>query len=130
MFSTNYSVFRANGSSKLGEKQKALPEIEQITQLASTLMTFDVDIYSKTYEEIVRSVRASGKMPQSWTPPSADVSYEYKWDVEGAPSDIFGPYSEEEMQAWFSAAYFGEAGEKVQVRKSGGEWGSWDDIVM
>ncbi|RPD66135.1 hypothetical protein L226DRAFT_566605 [Lentinus tigrinus ALCF2SS1-7] len=107
-------------------------DIEQITHLASTLMSLgDTDIYSKTYEELVRSVRASGKVDKDWVPPSADVKYEYKWDVPeaGDPGQVFGPFSEEEMKAWHSAAYFGVSGEKVKVRKVGGEWGSWDEVV-
>ena len=107
-------------------------EVEQITHLASTLMSLgDTDIYSKTYEELVRSVRASGKVDKDWMPPSADVKYEYKWDVPeaGDPGQVFGPFSEEEMKAWHSAAYFGVSGEKVKVRKVGGEWGSWSEVV-
>ncbi|RDX56774.1 hypothetical protein OH76DRAFT_1551179 [Lentinus brumalis] len=107
-------------------------EVEQVTHLASTLMSLgDTDIYSKTYEELVRSVRASGKVDKDWVPPSTDVKYEYKWDVPeaGDPGQVFGPFSEEEMKAWHSAAYFGVAGEKVKVRKVGGEWGSWDQVV-
>lgn len=106
-------------------------EIDHLTHLASTLMSLgDTDIYSKTYEELVRAVRSAGKVDQSWVPPSADVKYEYKWDVPGADTDqVFGPFSEEEMQAWNKASYFGVGGEKVKVRPVGGEWGAWDDIV-
>jgi CD2 antigen cytoplasmic tail-binding protein 2 len=107
--------------------------VEALTHLASTLMGFgDVDIYSRTYEEIVRSVRRSDKVDDSWEPPSADVKYEYKWDVPnstGQEGEIFGPFTEGDMQAWYKAAYFGIAGEKVKVRAVGGEWGFWDDIV-
>ena len=107
-------------------------EIDHITHLASTLMDLgDTDIYSKTYEELVRAVRSAGKVDQAWVPPSADVKYEYKWDVPGAEDgQVFGPFSEEEMQTWYKAAYFGIAGEKIKVRSTGGEWGSWDDVVI
>lgn len=113
------------------EVPKETSQIDRITHLASTLMSLgDTDIYSKTYEELVRSVRSSGKVDQSWIPPSADVRYEYKWDVPGAEDgQVFGPFSEEEMKGWFQAAYFGVAGEKVKARKVGGEWGSWDEVV-
>ena len=107
-------------------------EIDHITHLASTLMSLgDTDIYSRTYEELVRSVRASGKVDKDWMPPSADVKYEYKWDVPeaGEADQVFGPFSEEDMQAWYAAAYFGAAGEKVKVRKVGGDWGSWSETV-
>ena len=108
-------------------------EIDHITHLASTLMSLgETDIYSKTYEELVRAVRSSGKVDKDWVPPSADIKYEYKWDVPGSTGEdgqIFGPFSEEEMQAWHKAQYFGVAGEKIKIRKQGGDWGSWDDIV-
>ena len=108
-------------------------EIDHLTHLASTLMSLgDTDIYNKTYEELVRAVRSAGKVDQAWVPPSADVKYEYKWDVPeaGDANQTFGPFSEEEMQAWYEAAYFGTAGEKVKVRRVGGEWGSWNDVVL
>ncbi|KAJ3555035.1 hypothetical protein NP233_g12299 [Leucocoprinus birnbaumii] len=106
-------------------------DIELITHLASNLMSLgDTDVYSKTYEELVRDVRRSGIVGQDWEPPSADVKYEYRWDVPGAnDSGTFGPFSEEEMQSWYKAAYFGAGGEKVQVRPVGGEWAGWDDIL-
>ncbi|KAM6500449.1 hypothetical protein JOM56_003463 [Amanita muscaria] len=115
------------------KSNKSPSDIERLTHLASTIMSLgDTDIYSMTYEELVRSVRSSGIVDSSWEPPSADVKYEYKWDVTAASGteQIFGPFNEEEMKAWFKASYFGPAGEKVQVRQVGGGWGSWDDIVV
>lgn len=109
---------------------KAPSDIEHITHLASTIMSLgDTDVYSKTYEELVRSIRSSGKVDSSWVPPSADKKYEYKWDVPGAEqtADSFGPFGEEEMTAWYKALYFGPSGEKVKVRPVGGNWGNWDD---
>ncbi|PCH37986.1 hypothetical protein WOLCODRAFT_135977 [Wolfiporia cocos MD-104 SS10] len=112
---------------------KAPSDIDHITHLASTLMSLgDTDIYSRTYEELVRSVRSAGHVDPSWVPPSADVKYEYRWAVPDASAQegqVFGPFSEEEVQAWYKAGYFGSTGEKVQVRKVGGEWGTWQDIV-
>ncbi|KAH9951476.1 hypothetical protein B0H21DRAFT_719137 [Amylocystis lapponica] len=130
----NKSKGDSNGGAMEVDKVAVTPsEIDNITHLASLLMSLgDTDIYSKTYEELVRSVRSAGKVDQSWVPPSADAKYEYRWDVPGATAQegqVFGPFSEDEMHSWFRAAYFGTVGEKVQVRKVGGEWGSWDDIV-
>ena len=89
----------------------------------------DIDIYSKTFEELVRDVRRSGLVDQNWEPSSADVKFEYKWDVrETDDSQTFGPFSEEEMQSWFKASYFGPSGEKVKIRPVGGEWVGWSDI--
>jgi len=108
-------------------------EVEQLTHLASTLLSLgDTDIYSRTYEELVRSVRSAGNVDPSWVPPSADVKYEYKWDVPGSTGtegQVFGPYSEEDMLSWYKASYFGLTGEKVKVRPVGGEWGSWSDCL-
>ncbi|CAL1704640.1 unnamed protein product [Somion occarium] len=119
--------------SDLMKATKAQADIDQITHFASTLMSLgDTDIYSKTYEELVRSIRSTGKVEESWVPPSADVKYEYKWDVPDASApdgQVFGPYSEEEMKSWYGAAYFGVAGEKIKVRPVAGQWGNWDDVV-
>ncbi|GLB34872.1 putative GYF domain containing protein [Lyophyllum shimeji] len=108
-------------------------QIETITHLASNLMALgDTDIYSKTYEELVRSVRSSGAVDASWHPPSADVRYEYKWDIPGGAQsgEVFGPFSEQEMLAWMSASYFGPSGEKVKIRATGGEWGDWHEVLQ
>lgn len=114
------------------EKTTADPtseEISLITHLASTLMSLgDTEIYSKTYEQVVRSVRSSGDIEPDWEPPSADVKYEYKW-LGAADDQTFGPFSEEELNVWFKAAYFGSMGEKVKVRKVGEDWGDWDEVV-
>lgn len=116
------------------DKQTTSPsQIDQITHLASNLMSLgDTDIYSKTYEELVRSVRSSGRVDLSWIPPSADLKYEFKWDVPdavGQTGEAFGPFGEDEMDSWFKAAYFGSNGEKVKVRQVGGHWGDWDDVI-
>ncbi|KAF4614524.1 hypothetical protein D9613_003126 [Agrocybe pediades] len=112
---------------------KAPTDIETITHLASNIMSLgETDIYSKTYEELVRSVRSSGNVDPSWEPPSADVKYEYKWvsPDAGQTTETFGPFSEEEIKSWYDAQYFGMAGEKISVRRVGGEWGNWDDVVQ
>lgn len=77
-------------------------------------------------------MRSAGKVPRDWDPPSADVRYEYRWDVPEAATgeQVFGPYGEEEMKAWAEADYFGQANEKVKVRTVGGQWGAWDDVVL
>ncbi len=114
------------------KKPSAPSDIELITHLASNIMTLgDVDIYSKTYEELVRTVRSSRSVDASWEPPSADKKYEYKWDAPGSgqTNQTFGPFGEEEMRSWYKAAYFGAAGEKVKVREVGGEWKDWDDAL-
>ncbi|KAG9318663.1 hypothetical protein JVU11DRAFT_756 [Chiua virens] len=121
-------------SSMAVDKQpaKGMSDIDMITHLASNIMSLgDIDIYSKTYEQLVRNVRSSGQVNDDWLPPSADVKYEYRWKVLGQqrPGESYGPFGEEELKTWFKAAYFGVYGEKVDVRMVGGEWGEWDDVV-
>ncbi|KAJ7940541.1 hypothetical protein B0H13DRAFT_2245964 [Mycena leptocephala] len=115
------------------DKSADLPSaIERITHLASTIMSLgDTDIYSKTYEELVRAVRSSGLVDPSWIPPSNDKLYEYRWRGAGAgqPGEIFGPFGKEEMAAWYKASYFGSTGEKVEVRETGGQWGDWGNVL-
>ncbi|KAH9483920.1 LIN1-like protein [Psilocybe cubensis] len=119
---------------KVDKPQTHIPtDIETITHLASSLMSMgETDVYSQTYEELVRSVRSSGNVDSSWEPPSADIKYEYKWATPeaGQPDEIFGPFSEEEIRSWYNASYFGTVGEKVKVRRVGGTWGDWDDVVQ
>ncbi|ETW85837.1 hypothetical protein HETIRDRAFT_309595 [Heterobasidion irregulare TC 32-1] len=108
---------------------KVPSDIDHLTHLASTLLSLgDTDIYSKTYEELVRSVRSAGKVGPTWVPPSADVQYEYKWDVPEPNGETFGPFSEDDMQAWFKASYFGSMGEKIKLRAIGGQWTDWGEI--
>jgi CD2 antigen cytoplasmic tail-binding protein 2 len=126
------SFHYTRSGSNVGDEasEKTTSDIDQVTHLASNLMSFgDTDIYSKTYEELVRSVRSSRRVGPSWTPVSADVKYEYKWDIPGQSSEVFGPFSEEEVKGWFKAAYFGAAGEMVKIRPVGGNWGSWADVM-
>ena len=127
------SVSRTSSQDSRAATDKPPSDVEQLTHLASTLLSLgDTDIYSRTYEELVRSVRSAGKVDPSWVPPSADVKYEYKWNVPdstGGQGQVFGPYSEEEMQSWYKASYFGLAGEKVQVRPVGGHWATWSDCL-
>ncbi|KAF8447754.1 hypothetical protein L210DRAFT_3527106 [Boletus edulis BED1] len=122
---------KADSSMVVDKPPKGMSDIDLITDLASNIMSLgDTDIYSKTYEELVRDVRSSGQVENDWVPPSADVKYEYRWIVFGQePGEPFGPFGEEDMKTWFNAAYFGVSGEKVQVRAVGGEWGAWDVVT-
>lgn len=123
---------KADGTMNVDKQPHTPTDIEAITELASKLMSLgDVDVYSKTYEELVRHVRTAGNVESNWEPPSADVKYEYRWEKPGSgqTDQVFGPFSEEDMKSWFKAAYFGTHGEQVKVRPVGGEWGDWDDVI-
>ena len=139
---TSSFVWSNSRSAKATATQKPLTSaekaaqstIDRITHLASTLMSLgDTDVYSKSYEEFVRSVRSSRIVDQSWEPPSADIKYEYRWDVPDSaagPGENFGPFSEDDMLRWHKASYFGPAGEKVKIRPLGGEWQTWGDLFL
>ena len=130
---TNGNALRSKPNKLPSKDPPQKAQIEQLTALASQLMGLgDIDIYNKMYEQILRSVRSAGNVEPDWFPPPKQ--YEYKWDVPDAPQvegqeQLFGPYGEEEMRAWYDAAYFGAAGERVKVRVVAGEWGDWDDIM-
>jgi CD2 antigen cytoplasmic tail-binding protein 2 len=82
---------------------------------------------------LLRSIRSQGNVDPSWTPPKKDIKYEYRWSVEdvdeGDEREVFGPFSEEEMRAWFAAAYFGSSGEKIEVRQVEKTWGDWEEVL-
>jgi len=92
-----------------------------------------VDIYSATYESLLRSIRSNGNVAPDWAPPKRDIKYEYRWLIEDDTADenreVFGPFAEDEMRAWFGAAYFGTSGEKIEVRSVGKAWGDWEEVL-
>ncbi|CAG7854949.1 SubName: Full=Uncharacterized protein {ECO:0000313/EMBL:CCA71518.1} [Serendipita indica DSM 11827] len=106
-------------------------DIDRLTALASALIVDDPDVYSNTYEGILRSVRRSGTVPQDWVPPQPQ--YEYCWAQtdasNGAADTVYGPFPARDMQQWYEASFFGLSGEKIRVRKVGtSEWQAWDDV--
>ncbi|KAJ7111523.1 hypothetical protein C8R43DRAFT_1099622 [Mycena crocata] len=122
----------ADDAMSIDKPGSAPTAIERITHLASTIMSLgDTDVYSKTYEELVRAVRSSGLVDPSWVPPSNDKLYEYKWrvDAAGQPGEVFGPFGKAEMDSWYQAAYFGSTGEKVEIREVGHEWDDWGNVL-
>lgn len=129
---TNGNALRAKSIKTPSKDPPQKQQIEQLTALSSQLMGLgDIDIYNKTYEHILRSVRSSVNVDPDWLPPP--MQYEYKWDVPEAPQvegqeQVFGPYGADELRTWYDAAYFGISGEKIKLRPVGGEWGDWDDV--
>lgn len=116
--------------------------IERVTSIASTLMSLgNLDIYEETYESLLRTVRRSGIVPPDWTPPpavAADTRYEYHWSPsylaasggQASATEVYGPFSKEELLGWRDAAYFGDAGDRIELRIIGGkDWGGWDVIL-
>ncbi|KAH7104536.1 hypothetical protein BKA62DRAFT_692559 [Auriculariales sp. MPI-PUGE-AT-0066] len=103
-------------------------DIEKITEHASALMVDNVDIYTTTYEELLRSVRRSKIVPDDWKPPETIQKFEYRW--KGGDGSKFGPFTVEEMNAWNEADYFGIRAEKIELCKIGTEfWAGWNEIV-
>ena len=109
-------------------KTPPVSDIDRITTISSKLLPSLPEIYSTTYEAILRSVRRSQAVPGDWVPPKP--KFEYKWTVEAATThDVNGPFTEEEIRAWFSAGYFGDSGERIALRGVGTEeWKGWDDV--
>jgi CD2 antigen cytoplasmic tail-binding protein 2 len=103
-------------------------DIDRVTDISSKLLPSSPEIYSTTYEAILRSVRRSGMVPEDWVPPKPN--FEYKWTVEGATTQgVNGPYSEEEIRTWFNAGYFGDSGERIALRVVGTEeWEGWNEL--
>lgn len=108
-------------------KAPPLSDIDRITTISSKLLPSFPEIYSTTYEAILRSVRRSQAVPGDWVPPKP--KFEYKWTVEAATTHgVNGPFTEEEVRTWFSAGYFGDSGERIALRVVGTEeWKGWDE---
>ena len=108
-------------------KAPPLSDIDKITTISSKLLPSLPEIYSTTYEAILRSVRKSQAVPGDWVPPKP--KFEYKWTVEAATThDVNGPFTEEEIRTWFSAGYFGDSGDRIALRPVGTEeWKGWDE---
>ncbi|KDQ07044.1 hypothetical protein BOTBODRAFT_39096 [Botryobasidium botryosum FD-172 SS1] len=135
---------------RFGKEKNQGGAVERLTDLASSLMSLgNLDIYEEPYESLVRTVHRAGLTPP---PPSSSTSnqpsdtkpasapsaqYEYRWSPSylsavghNDSGEIFGPYERDAMMAWRSASYFGEGGERVQVRKVGDTaWGGWETVV-
>lgn len=103
-------------------------DIDRITAISSELLPSFPEIYSTTYEAILRSVRRSGIVPEDWVPPKP--KFQYKWTMEGAiTQDVNGPFTEEEIRTWFNAGYFGDLGERIALRAVGTEdWKGWEEV--
>lgn len=114
------------------KSDKDTSDIDRITALASALMVHDPDVYSTTYEGLLRNVRCSGIVSEDWMPPIP--KYEYRWAVADPTTltgneTTYGPFSAEEMKTWSDAMFFGIGGEKIKVRKAGeSDWHSWDEV--
>jgi CD2 antigen cytoplasmic tail-binding protein 2 len=122
---------KANGGAVVDHSTQT--DIDRLTSLSSALLPDNVDIYSATYEALLRGLRSRGTVEPDWTPPKKDVKYEYRWSTEvvdgGDNREVFGPFGEEEMRSWFSAAYFGTSGEKIEVRQVGKPWSDWEEVL-
>jgi len=116
--------------------------IERVTSIASTLMSLgNMDIYEETYESLLRTVRRSGVAPADWTPlPAvpADAKYEYRWSSsfvaasggQVSNTEVYGPFGKDELLIWRDGAYFGESGDRIELRMVGRkDWGGWGVIL-
>lgn len=125
---------KSTAADKTSDVKAKVSDIDRITALASALLVHDTEIYSTTFEALVRSIRRSGVVTGEWNPPV--TTYEYRWaDNAGAPDTkgaVYGPFSALEMQTWYDASFFGLSGEKILLREvtdgKTSEWVVWDDV--
>lgn len=116
--------------------------IERVTSIASVLLSLGhVDIYDESYESLLRLVRRSGIVPSDWTPPPAvpaDIRFEYHWAPayvassggQASATEVYGPFAKDELLAWRDALYFGDSGERIELRIVGTtQWNGWDVVV-
>jgi len=133
---------------RFGKEKNQGGSVERVTDLASSLMSLgNLDIYEEPYESLVRTIHRAGLAPPDPPPAhnqksdaapaiSKPVEYQYRWSPlylstvgHSDSGEIFGPYAKDAMMAWKGANYFGEDGERVQVRKAGDTvWGKWEAI--
>ncbi|XP_022649873.1 CD2 antigen cytoplasmic tail-binding protein 2 homolog isoform X2 [Varroa jacobsoni] len=126
---------------KLNPEQQAV--LDKIVGCAGDILaTGDMDIYQRTYEQLrlalapkkdtsdmdifaddetTADIKKNNDTPSTSESSSADfmvtgdekVMWEYKWDEENG-SQVYGPYSSEDMLAWSEQGYFRDG---VYVRK-------------
>ncbi|UZJ57265.1 hypothetical protein CBS101457_006585 [Exobasidium rhododendri] len=129
-----------------GELDSSRHDLDQLTSLSSALMSRygKLNIYDETYEGLVRVVRKSGLVRETWDPaavrerestqeetkPSQEQDvrqFTYKWSssylsaTSQSPNpevEIFGPYSAVDLQGWYASGYFGDAGERILLQES------------
>lgn len=95
--------------------------IDQITALADQMMAIgDFGIYDETYEAVLRYLRRNGSVPLDWIPGKVDVTtrWEYRWAGSGETDEVYGPFSQQQMQEWQSQGFFANG---IEARKVGSE---------
>jgi CD2 antigen cytoplasmic tail-binding protein 2 len=97
--------------------------IDRITALADQMMALgDFGIYDDTYESMLRHLRRSGTVPADWIPGEAAANsasrWEYRWAGSGETGEVYGPFSQQQMQDWQSQGFFANG---IESRKVGSE---------
>lgn len=146
---------------KHAEQQPGVREdLDQLTSLSSTLMSKfgRLNVYEETYENLLRVVRRSGLVRETWDPAASRTAsnggtengasqteqehdmrqFVYKWSpaylaaTSASPEpdvQIFGPYPASDLEAWHSSGYFGDAGERVLLQEAGVQgWKRWEHV--
>lgn len=148
---------KSAGSDKDSLVEQSKHELEQITSLSSMLMSRfgKINIYDETYESILRVVRRSGLVRETWDPAAARGTHSnghveqdgrhftYKWSPAylaatsqsvGPDVQIFGPYSAQDIKVWFESGYFGDQGERILLKQVAEEegtaqgWKRWEQV--
>lgn len=136
----------------MSDVETAKQELEQLTSLSSAIMSRfgKINIYDETYESLLRLVRRSGLVRETWDPAAARENknkerngkqleaeeqddqrhFTYKWspsylaatsDSPNPDVEIFGPYSVSDLRLWYANGYFGDQGERILLKQSSEE---------
>ena len=97
------------------EVKRRRAAIERVTEIADILMNAgNVDIYDDVYEELLHDLnekpeRQAAKPSQSSSKQTSVAllmssdAWRYKWAEDG---EVFGPFSAQDMVAWYRQDYF------------------------
>jgi CD2 antigen cytoplasmic tail-binding protein 2 len=142
---------RKEDTGEQSEASNAKSELDRLTSISSELMSRygRANIYDVTYEELLRDVRRSGLVRETWDPAAANEKPSDQWLYRWSPAYLaatagqdaeekgehFGPFTREDLHAWQDAGYFGEGGERIVLMPSGDEgqkkeWRSWAEAFL
>lgn len=113
---------RRNKNKESGQKmdvsagEESKKQIEKVTEIADALMAQGYfHVYEDTYETIQEKLVNEGVLEVKSESIKDGDQWEYKWEAEG---EAFGPFSTQDMRAWYEQGYFQNP---ILLRKQGKE---------